>query len=55
MDNFNIVSLKGLSGGFKIAKQAIEILQKNNSTFNSNCEPQLKKEACTRLFLKKKC
>ena len=28
MDNFNIVSLKGLSGGFKIAKQAIEILQK---------------------------
>ena len=44
LDNFNIVTYKGLLGGFKVAKKTIEIFQnkiipKNNIL----CEPQLSK------------
>ena len=54
MDNFNIVSLKGLSGGFKIAKQAIEILQKKIIPLSTvTCEPQLGKRGLYPTFSKK--
>ena len=32
LDNFKIVTLKGVNGGFKVIKAAIEILQKKNNT-----------------------
>ena len=44
MDNFDIVTYKGLMGGFKIAKKTIEIFQKKIIPFNKIlCEPQLGK------------
>ena len=44
LDNFELVTEKGLTGGFKVAKKAIEILQ--NKVIPRNkilCEPQLSK------------
>ena len=44
LDNFNVVTKKGLMGGYKIVKKAIDIIMKNyipKSTFL--CEPQMSK------------
>ena len=44
LDNFDLVTLKGLQGGFSVAKTAIEIILNNiypKSKFY--CEPQMKK------------
>jgi len=44
LDNFNLVTLKGLMGGFKIAKSAIEILLENTyPKCKIVCEPQMGK------------
>ena len=45
LDNFNLVTKKGISGGFKVAKTAIKILQ-NKIVPKSNilCEPFLTKK-----------
>ena len=44
LDNFNLVTLKGLTGGFKIAKKAIEILLENiYPKYKIICEPQMGK------------
>ena len=44
LDNFNLVTLKGISGGFKVAKTAIEILLKKIVPKNKIlCEPQMGK------------
>jgi aminopeptidase-like protein len=44
LDNFNIVTLKGLNGGFKVAKEAIKILLKNiYPKYKIICEPQMDK------------
>ena len=41
LDNFNVVTLKGLTGGFKVAKKAIEILQDTTyPKYKILCEPQ---------------
>ena len=54
LDNFDIVSLKGLNGGFKIAKQAIEVLQKKIIPISVvTCEPQLGKRGLYPTFSKK--
>ena len=46
LDNFNLVTLKGVVGGYNVAKKAINILQKSiipkNKVF---CEPQLSKRS----------
>ena len=43
-DNFNMVTTKGLSGGFKVAKNAINILDKKIIPLNNiYCEPQMSK------------
>ncbi len=44
LDNFKLVTLKGILGGFNVAKTAIEILQKKIiPTNNILCEPQMSK------------
>ncbi len=44
LDNFNLVTLKGVTGGFKVTKKAIEILLKNIYPKNKViCEPQMSK------------
>jgi aminopeptidase-like protein len=44
MDNFDIVTYKGLLGGFKIAKKTIELFQNKIIPMNKIlCEPQLGK------------
>ena len=44
LDNFDIVTYKGLLGGFKVAKKTIEIFQNTIIPKNNNlCEPQLSK------------
>lgn len=44
MDNFNLVTKKGIQGGFNVAKTAIEILSKKIIPKNNIlCEPQLSK------------
>ena len=55
LDNFNrVVNLKGLSGGFKIAKDAIAILQKKIIPKNLIlCEPFLGKKNYIQQFQKK--
>ena len=43
LDNFNLVTLKGLTGGFKIAKKAIEILLENiYPKYKIICEAQMR-------------
>ena len=42
LDNFNLVTLKGVTGGFKVAKTSIEILLKKIIPKNNIlCEPQM--------------
>ena len=44
LDNFDFVTLKGVSGGFQVAREAIKILQKKIiPTNNILCEPQMGK------------
>ena len=44
LDNFKVVTLKGISGGFKVAKEAIKILQKKIIPKNLIlCEPNMGK------------
>ena len=44
LDDFKVVTLKGLTGGFRVAKKAIEILQDKIVPINKIlCEPQLSK------------
>lgn len=44
LDNFGLVTLKGLTGGFKVAKTAINILiNKTIPKFKNLCEPQMSK------------
>ena len=44
LDDFNLVTIKGVKGGFKVAKKAIEILLKNIIPKNKIlCEPQMGK------------
>ena len=46
LDNFKIVTLKGVNGGFKVIKAAIEILQKKIiPKSNILCEPQMSKRS----------
>ena len=45
MDNFTLVTRKGLGGGFNIAKNAIEIIMNYILPISKYmCEPQLKKK-----------
>ena len=42
LDNFDIVTLKGVTGGFKVAKEAINIILENIYPINKIlCEPQM--------------
>ena len=42
LDNFNLVTLKGVTGGFKVVKTAIEIMLKNiYPKYKIMCEPQM--------------
>ena len=44
LDNFSLVTIKGIQGGFKVAKQAIKNLQSKIIPFpRIYCEPQLGK------------
>lgn len=44
LDNFSLVTIKGLSGGFKVAKKAIEIIQNKIVPITKIlCEPQMGK------------
>ena len=44
LDDFNLVTIKGVKGGFKVAKKAIEILLNNIIPKNKIlCEPQMGK------------
>ena len=44
LDNFNVVTIKGVSGGYKVAKTAIEILLKKLIPKNKIlCEPQMRR------------
>ena len=44
LDNFNIVTIKGCSGGFNVAKKSIEILLKRiYPKYKMMCEPQMGK------------
>ena len=45
LDNFNLVTKKGISGGYKVAKKAIEILSKKIIPKTQTiCEPQMSKK-----------
>ena len=44
LDDFKLVTLKGITGGFKVAKEAVEIVLKNiYPRSNILCEPQMGK------------
>ena len=54
LDNFNLVTLKGITGGFKVAKTAIEILLKKIVPKNKIlCEPQMSKRGLYPTFYQK--
>ena len=42
LDDFNLVTIKGVKGGFKVAKKAIEILLNNIIPKNKNSFVSLK-------------
>ena len=55
LDNFELVTLKGISGGFKVAKEAISILLKNIYPKSKTiCEPQLGKRGLYKINLQNK-
>ena len=44
LDNFNLVTLKGITGGFNVAKKSIEVILENiYPKFKVLCEPQMGK------------
>ena len=44
LDNFNVVTLKGLTGGYNVAKNSIKIIQNNTYPISKIlCEPQMGK------------
>ena len=44
LDNFNLVTLKGVTGGFNVAKKSIEVILENiYPKFKVLCEPQMGK------------
>lgn len=53
-DNFNLVTKKGISGGFEVAKEAIKILQKKIiPRYRILCEPQMgKRNLYPSMFIK---
>ncbi|MDA7583114.1 DUF4910 domain-containing protein [Candidatus Pelagibacter sp.] len=54
LDNFNLVTLKGLTGGFNIAKKSIEVILENiYPKFKVLCEPQMGKRGLYPLLSKK--
>ena len=56
LDNFDVVTFRGISGGFKVAKEAIEILQEEiYPKYKIICEPQMGKRGFyNKVFLKEK-
>ena len=55
LDDFNLVTVKGLSGGFKVALECIKNLQKKIIPKNLIvCEPQMGKEICIMISKLKK-
>tara|TARA_B110000037_G_scaffold222322_1_gene296674 strand:+ start:1132 stop:2415 length:1284 start_codon:yes stop_codon:yes gene_type:complete len=55
LDNFNIVTLKGVTGGFKVVKEAINILLNNIYPINKIlCEPQMGRRGLYRTLSNKK-
>jgi aminopeptidase-like protein len=53
LDNFNLVTEKGVSGGFKVAKTAINLILKKIIPFNQvMCEPQMGKRGLYPLISK---
>ena len=53
LDNFNLVTLKGVTGGFNVAKKSIEVILENiYPKFKVLCEPQMGKRGLYPLFLK---
>ena len=45
LDNFNLVTLKGITGGFNVAKKSIEVILENiYPKFKVLCEPQMGKK-----------
>ena len=58
LDNFNVVTVKGLTGGFNVVKQSIEIIMNKIIPLNKFlCEPQMGKHnlypAISNFFKKK--
>ncbi len=55
LDNFKLVTLKGVSGGFRVAREAISIILKNIYPKSTTiCEPQLGRRGLHKINLKKK-
>jgi aminopeptidase-like protein len=56
LDNFEVVTYRGISGGFKVVKEAIEILQEEiYPKYKIICEPQMGKRGFyKKVFLKEK-
>ena len=55
LDNFDLVTLKGISGGYKVAKEAMKIILKNIYPKSKTiCEPQLGKRGLYKINLQKK-
>ncbi len=55
LDDFKLVTLKGVSGGFRVAKEAISIILKNIYPKSTTiCEPQLGRRGLHKINLKKK-
>ena len=55
LDNFDLVTFRGISGGYSVAKEAIKILLKNIYPKSKTiCEPQLGKRGLYKINLQKK-
>ena len=55
LDNFDLVTLKGISGGYKVAKEAMKIILRNIYPKSKTiCEPQLGKRGLYKINLQKK-
>ena len=54
LDNFNLVTLKGVTGGFNVAKKSIEVILENiYPKFKVLCEPQMGKRGLYPLLSRK--
>jgi aminopeptidase-like protein len=55
LDNFKLVTIKGIKGGFRVAKKSIELLLKKNLPISKTfCEPQLGRRGLYPFLSKKK-